>query len=101
VTRDGVLAVVAGPRPPLLHVPAAPGKAGSAPLSACLSRLGSAESRRVMRSSLDTIARAVSQGACDAEGFPWHLLRYQHTSAIRAWLSERASPATCVEATCL
>ena len=67
---------------------------GHAPLSAYLSRLGSAQSRRVMRSSLDTIARAVSQGACDAASFPWYLLRYPHTAAIRAWLAERAAPAT-------
>jgi site-specific recombinase XerD len=47
-----------------------------------------------MRSSLDTIARAVSGGARDATTFPWSALRYSHTSAIRAWLSERASSAT-------
>jgi len=65
-----------------------------APLAAYLSRLGSPESRRVMRSSLDTIARAVSGGTRDARSFPWPAVRYPHTAAIRAWLNERASPAT-------
>jgi hypothetical protein len=63
-----------------------------APLATYLSRLGSPESRRVMRSSLDTIARAVSGGTRDAQSFPWPALRYPHTAAIRAWLNERASP---------
>ena len=38
------------------------------------------ESRRVMRSSLDTIAHAVSCGIRGALSFPWAILRYSHTA---------------------
>jgi integrase len=46
-------------------------------------------SRRTMRSALDTIARVVSSGAATAETLPWHMLRRQHTAAVRAALADR------------
>lgn len=49
-------------------------------------------SRRTMRSSLETIARMVSDGQFDALNFPWAALRYQHTQAIYTQLLERYAP---------
>src|SRR5215212_9031110 len=52
-------------------------------------------SRRTMRGALDTIAGLLSSDQADAEGLPWHQLRYEHTTALRAALVERYAPATC------
>ena len=82
---------------PLRVFPSAPAEspnATRAPLDAYLARLGSPESRRVMLSSLNTIACAVSGGTRDARSFPWAILRYPQTAAIRGWLNDRTSPAT-------
>lgn len=46
-------------------------------------------SRLAMQGALDVIADAATGGACDRVSMPWHLLRYEHTEAIRAQLSER------------
>ncbi len=51
-------------------------------------------SRRTMRAALETVAELVSAGRADALTLPWHELRYQHTTAIRAALAERYAPAT-------
>lgn len=51
-------------------------------------------SRRTMRAALETIARLASYGRADVETLPWHLLRYQHTAAIRAALAARYAPTT-------
>ena len=51
-------------------------------------------SRRVVLGSLTTIAAIATNGRLDANAMPWHLLRYQHTQAIRSALSEQGSPAT-------
>ena len=53
-----------------------------------LSSLGPS-SRRTMRSALDAIARVVSGGEATAETLPWHMLRRQHTAAVRAALADR------------
>ena len=45
------------------------------------------ESRRVIRSSLDTIAHAVSGGVRDALSFPWAILRYSHTATRESGLT--------------
>lgn len=58
-----------------------------------LARL-SPSSRRTMRQSLDTVARLVTGGACDALTLDWSQLRYQHTAAIRSRLAEAYGPAT-------
>jgi len=62
----------------------------------------STESRRTMRTALNTIAALLGVGEqLDADGrdmrlltVPWASLRYQHTAAIRAQLQERYAPAT-------
>ena len=51
-------------------------------------------SRATMRRGLDIIARSVSNGAADSLGVPWHLLRFQHTAAIRSELATRYSHTT-------
>ena len=52
-------------------------------------------SRRTMKQSLNVIADMVSNGMItDAINFDWHLLRYQHTTAIRSQLQERYAPST-------
>jgi site-specific recombinase XerD len=51
-------------------------------------------SRRAVRHDLDVIAGVLSDGEADADGIPWHLLRYAHTAAIRQRLAERYAPAS-------
>jgi site-specific recombinase XerD len=63
------------------------------PAHVYIARLGSG-SRRTMAEALDTIAAIASGRRMDAEGFPWAMLRYQHTAAIRTALAERYKPAT-------
>ncbi len=58
-----------------------------------LASLPSPESRRVMRSALDAIARMVNPEAA-VETFPWASLRFEHVAAIRSVLMERYAPAT-------
>jgi integrase len=47
-----------------------------------------------MRGALDRLAGMLSSGNMDAETLPWHHIRYQHSSAIRARLAEHYAPAT-------
>ncbi len=54
-----------------------------------LASLGSNHSRRAMRHALEVIAGMISSGQADALTLPWHLLRFQHTAAIRAQLADR------------
>ncbi len=63
-------------------------KATTHPVAAYLAGL-SKRSRRTMRSALDTIAGMATDGAADAEAFPWHKLRFEHTAALRSALAER------------
>ncbi len=63
------------------------------PAAVYLARLAPG-SRRTMRGALDTVASILTSGAADALTLPWHLLRYQHTAAVRAALAERYAPAT-------
>lgn len=51
-------------------------------------------SRATMRRGLDNIARRLSSGKADALGVPWHLLRFQHTAAIRSELATHYSHTT-------
>lgn len=64
------------------------------PVTVYLSSL-SPGSRRTMHQSLNAIALLLTGGKCDAETCPWHLLRYQEISALRATLIESYAPATC------
>lgn len=50
-------------------------------------------SRRTMRQALDQIAKLFWPDS-DCSSFPWHLLRSQHTIAIRSELQARYAPAT-------
>ena len=63
------------------------------PAAVYLARLAPG-SRRTMRGALDTVAGILTSDAADALALPWHLLRYQHTAAVRAALAERYAPAT-------
>ena len=85
------------PRPPSAPalLPAAPRELprDENPVLAYLARL-SPGSRRTMRASLETIARLASAGEVGALDFPWWLLRYQHSEAIRGRLAESYAPAT-------
>lgn len=50
-------------------------------------------SRRTMRQALDTVALLLGM-ALDAITCPWHLLRFQHTSAVRSKLAELFASST-------
>jgi site-specific recombinase XerD len=87
----------AAPAPPAILVPPAERIAGRTrdenPVLAYLARL-SPGSRRTMRASLETIARLASAGQVGAVDFPWWMLRYQHSEAIRGRLADSYAPAT-------
>ena len=63
------------------------------PANAYLDQLGEG-SRRTMREALAKLAHWASDGKCDAETLPWHLLRIEHTAALRTRLSSKLAPAT-------
>ena len=63
------------------------------PFHVYLARLG-AGSRPTMAEALERIARIASGGTLDAAAFPWHLLRYQHVTAVRTALMESISERT-------
>ncbi|HAG85056.1 MAG TPA: integrase [Cyanobacteria bacterium UBA12227] len=50
-------------------------------------------SKRTMREALNTIAKLLTNDACDASTLDWSKLRYQHTAAVRSVLMEKYSPA--------
>lgn len=73
------------------RLPSPPGRPATSPYSVYLLSLGSDESRRAMRACLDHVAR-ITAGVPGAE-YPWHQLRYEHTTAIRAMIiAEGHSP---------
>ncbi|MBI4614793.1 MAG: tyrosine-type recombinase/integrase [Planctomycetes bacterium] len=51
-------------------------------------------SRRAGRQSLDLIAEILSGGPREGLDFPWELVRYPQSAAVRAVLAERYAPAT-------
>ena len=51
-------------------------------------------SRRSMLSSLNAIARLLTEGECDAFSLDWSKLRYHHTAAVRTALKQRLAPTT-------
>ncbi|HEX2913587.1 MAG TPA: tyrosine-type recombinase/integrase [Chloroflexia bacterium] len=64
------------------------------PVLVYLARL-SGTGRVTMRSALDKIAQLyLNNPEASALQLPWHLLRYQHTAALRARLKESYKPAT-------
>ena len=50
-------------------------------------------SRATMRTALENLAE-LAGAPRDALAYPWHRLRPEHTSALRAALAERFAPAT-------
>lgn len=71
----------------------APARLGEHPAAVYLARLAPG-SRRTMRAALATIAGLLTDGGADLSTLPWHLLRYQHTQAVRSLLAARYAPAT-------
>lgn len=63
------------------------------PVSAYLAQLG-AGSRRTMSEALTKLARWASDGRCGPHELPWHLLRIEHTAALRSRLGATVAPAT-------
>ena len=63
------------------------------PYHVYLARLGNG-SRSTMADALERIARIASGGTLEAAAFPWHLLRYQHVTAVRTRLMESTSERT-------
>lgn len=51
-------------------------------------------SRRSMLQALNRVAAIASGSTLPAAEFPWPMLRYQHTAAIRARLAETSAPST-------
>lgn len=65
------------------------------PVISYLASLGSKDSRRVQKTALDHIAKALSNGIIqDAIQFPWERLDYGMVTAIKAWLDAKYAPAT-------
>lgn len=56
--------------------------------------LSSVNSQRTIRHALDRMAAILTGEACNCETCPWHLLRYQHTTKLRAELARLYAPAT-------
>jgi len=50
--------------------------------------------RRTQTQALNVLAGLFSNGRENALSFPWHTLRYQHTTAVRAQLAEKYKPNT-------
>lgn len=71
----------------------APGGTTLDPASAYLAQLGPG-SRRTMREALDKLADWASDGRCGLQDLPWHLLRLDHTAALRTRLCATLAPAT-------
>ena len=63
------------------------------PFQVYLARLANG-SRPTMADALGRIARIASGGTLEAASFPWHLLRYQHVTAVRTALMESISERT-------
>ena len=76
----------------LLRIGILPTNPDAHPALVYLARLAPG-SRRTMGGALDTMAAILIAGA-DRLTCPWHLLRYQHTQALRARLADRYAPAT-------
>lgn len=66
---------------------------GFDPAAAYLEQLGEG-SRRTMREALAKLANWASDGRCDPHDLPWHMLRVEHTAALRSRLMSTLAPAT-------
>lgn len=63
------------------------------PVTAYLEQLGPG-SRRTMREALTKLAGWASDGRAGPHELPWHLLRIEHTAALRTRLASQLAPAT-------
>jgi len=66
---------------------------GFDPAAAYLEQLGEG-SRRTMREVLTKLANWASDGRCGPHDLPWHMLRIEHTAALRTRLQSTLAPAT-------
>jgi integrase len=78
---------------PIASEPRVGDETGIDPASAYLEQLGEG-SRRTMREALTKLADWASEGRCGAHDLPWHLLRIDHTAALRTRLMAQLAPAT-------
>ena len=79
----------------------APREPSQNPAAFYLASLTSKDSKRTMKTALDTIGAIVSEGAClSCFAFDWAGLRRQHTEIIRAQLADRYKPATANKMLC-
>lgn len=65
-----------------------------------LQSLKSDGSRRTMRHALDAIADLLTGGRLDHQTLPWHLLRFEHTSAVAARIVSSYAPSTANKLLC-
>ncbi len=70
-----------------------PGPLTLHPAAVYLNSLG-VGSRGAMLSSLNAIARLLTEDRCDAFALDWSKLRYHHTAAVRTALKQRLAPTT-------
>ena len=100
---DRIILPPADGRPDWLPVitPGAAAPPGADPYITYIARLSSKHSKRGLRGCLDNLARMIVKDATGTEpapgeisgaGCPWWLLRYQHTSRLRALLEEHDPP---------
>jgi len=66
---------------------------GFDPVAAYLEQLGEG-SRRTMREALTKLANWASDGRRSPHDLPWHMLRIEHTAALRTRLTATRAPAT-------
>lgn len=69
------------------------GEAAFDAAAAYLAQLGEG-SQRTMREALNKLADWASAGRCTPHDLPWHLLRIEHTAALRTRLASSLAPAT-------
>lgn len=67
----------------------------SRPVIAYLSGMSSKSSKDVLKRTLDNIASIATGGECSSSlDFPWHLLKYEHTTALRSVFVDKFAPST-------
>jgi integrase len=91
IIRDGTLDETADTVAGLMAVRPVP--ADRHPAAVYLARLAPG-SRRTMAASLDQIAGLLTGNRASMQSLEWSALRYQHTAALRALLSQLYAPAT-------
>lgn len=89
VVGPGDLAPTDGRYPPWKH-----------PALIYLQSLKSDASRRTMRHALDRIARLLTDDQLDHQTLPWHMLRFEHTSAVAARIVAENAPSTANKLLC-